>query len=143
MVTLLSGCSFFVRPKVTYEIENKTTKNLNLKIFSKSKLLNNISISALSKYDTTITFSDPGDNGQSSPFDSLIVDSITVTFDNSKIIKYYCDGEILHKVGFNSDCLKNKKNLLDFNFVELNQIKSTTIKRLIFDENDFIGADPI
>lgn len=143
LVLIASSCSFFVRPKVKFEIENKTSKNLNLKVFSKSKLLNDISIKALSKYDTTVTYGDPGDNGQQTPFNYEIVDSIIVNFDNLKQIKYYCNGEVLSSISINSDCFKVKKNPLNFDYIGNNNWKSTSTKLLIFDENDFSMAEPL
>lgn len=140
---IVSGCSFFIRPKVTFEIENNTSKDLNMKVFSKSKLLNDISIKALSKYDTTITYGDPGDNGQLIPFNYEIVDSIVVIIGNSKVIKYYCNGEVLSRISINSDCFKIKKNPLNFDYIGINQMKSTTTKRLVYDENDYSSADPL
>jgi hypothetical protein len=130
---IAAGCSFFVRPKVTFEIENNTSKDLNMKVFSKSRLLNDISIKALSKYDTTITYGDPGDNGQQTPFAYEIVDSIVVIMGNSKVIKYYCDGEVLSRI----------KNPLDFEYSKTSQVKSTTTKRLVYDESDFSKAEPL
>ena len=143
LVLIAASCSFFIRPKITFEIENNTSKDLNMKVFSKSKLLNDISIKALSKYDTTITYGDPGDNGQQTPFNYEIVDSIVVIIGNSKVIKYYCNGEVLSRININSDCFKIKKNPLDFEYYDINKIKSTTTKRLVYDESDFSKAEPL
>lgn len=143
LVLISAGCSFFVRPKVTFEIENNTSKDLNMKVFSKLRLLNDISIKALSKYDTTITYGDPGDNGQQTPFAYEIVDSIVVIMGNSKVIKYYCDGEVLSRININSDCFKIKKNPLDFEYSKTSQVKFTTTKRLVYDESDFSNAEPL
>ena len=80
------SCGVLVRPKITFEIENETSQDLNLKVFGKSRLLNSIKIKSQSSFDTTVTYASPGSNNQNSPFDNDKVDSIVVIFETNKII---------------------------------------------------------
>ena len=142
LVLIAASCSFFIRPKITFEIENNTSKDLNMKVFGKSKLQNEIMISPFSKYEVTHSYSSPGTDGSDSPFNEDIVDSIVVIFENSKIIKYYCFGDILY-YKMDTECMKGKKNPFIFEYIKTSQLKSTTTKRLVYDESDFSKAEPL
>ncbi|GGD72861.1 hypothetical protein GCM10011514_41200 [Emticicia aquatilis] len=112
-------------------------------VYSKSILLNSISIRNQSKFDTTLTFGSPGSNGQNSPFNSEKVDSIIVLFSDKRIIRYYCDGKILLSGTINGLNCKWDKSPMDFRFDKTNKFKPVTYKSLIYDESDYQKAKPL
>ena len=137
LIVLFSiSCAFLIRPKVNFIIANNTSKDLNLKIFGKSKLLNSINIKSQSKFDTTVTYASPGSNFQNTPFDIEGADSVVVKFIDSKIIQYYCNGSRL--VG--SNCIFDKLPLL---FETINSKRFKKYRAFDFDELDYQKAKPL
>ncbi|CAH0997979.1 hypothetical protein EMA8858_04114 [Emticicia aquatica] len=116
---------------------------MSILVYSKSKLLNNISINKQSKFDTIRGYGSPGINGQNSPFDSEQVDSIIVLFSDKNAIKYYCNGELLISGTINGLACKWDKSPMDFNYGKTNNLKSTTYKSLVYDESDYQKAKPL
>jgi len=90
LFVFITSCGVMVRPKIKFILKNDTSKDLNLKVFGKSKLLSNINIKSQSSFDTTVTYASPGSNNQNSPFDVEKVDSIVVVFSDSKAIITVC-----------------------------------------------------
>jgi hypothetical protein len=136
-LTVIS-CGVLVRPKITFEIENKTSQDLNLQVFGKSKLLSSINIKSKSSYDTTVTYASPGSNNQNSPFDNDKVDSIVVFFRPNKIIKYYCDGRLLYGVPYTDSCIVNGKSPMIF--YDESSKKNHKIKNFVYEESDYDSA---
>lgn len=134
------SCGVLVRPKITFEIENETSQDLNLKVFGKSRLLNSIKIKSQSSFDTTVTYASPGSNNQNSPFDNDKVDSIVVIFETNKIIKYYCDGRLLYGVPYTDSCIVNGKSPMVFYYE--NSKKNHKTKTFVFEEFDYKNARP-
>lgn len=140
-LTVIS-CGVLVRPRIVFEIENKTSQDLNLQVFSKSKLLSNINIRSQSSFDTTVTYASPGSNNQSSPFDEEKVDSIVVIFKTNKMITYYCDGRVLAGVPYKDSCVVNGKGPVFFNYQSSKRFKQIKTKNFVFQESDYEKAKP-
>ena len=142
-VFICMSCAFFISPKVRYTIENRTSKDMNILVYSKAILLNAIAINKQSKFDTTRGYPSPGSNGQTSPFDYEKVDSIVVLFSDKKAIKYYCNGErLLSGTASGLNC-KWDKSPMDFNYEKADKLKPITYKSLIYDESDYQKAKPL
>jgi len=138
-LTVIS-CGVLVRPKITFEIENKTSQDLNLQVFGRSKLLSNINIKSQSSFDTTVTYASPGSNNQNSPFDNEKVDSIVVIFKTNKIIKYYCKERLLYGVPYTDSCIVNGKSPMIF--YDKSSNKNHKTKNFIYEESDYKSAKP-
>jgi hypothetical protein len=111
-------------------------------VYSKSMLLNSVSIKSQSKFDTTKSYQYPGD-GESSPFDLRKIDSIVVLFSDKKAIKYYCNGELFISGTINGPNCKWDKSPMDFIYDKTNNFKSTTYRSLVYDESDYQKAKPL
>ncbi len=138
-LTVIS-CGVLVRPKVTFEVENKTSQDLNIQVFGKSKLLHNINVKSQSSFDTTVTYASPGSNNQNAPFDNEKVDSIVVIFKNNKMITYYCDGRLLAGVPYTDSCIVKGRNPMVF--YNKSSKKRDKTKNLVYEEDDYNDAKP-
>jgi hypothetical protein len=140
-LTVIS-CGVLVRPRIVFEIENKTSQDLNLQIFGKSKLLHNINIKSQSSFDTTVTYASPGSNNQNSPFDNEKVDSIVVIFKTNKMITYYCDRKLLVGVPYKDSCVVDGKGPVFFNDKSSKPFKQIKTKNFVYEESDYEKAKP-
>lgn len=136
----VSSCWSLVRPKIIFEIENKTSHDLNLQVFGKSKLLSNINIKSQSSFDTTVTYASPGSNNQNSPFDNEKVDSIVVIFKTNKMITYYCDRRLLAGIPYKDSCVVDGKGPVFFN--DKSSKKHIKTKNFVYEESDYDNARP-
>jgi hypothetical protein len=125
-----------VRPKIKFILKNDTSKDLNLKVFGKSKLLSNINIKSQSSFDTTVTYASPGSNNQNSPFDVEKVDSIVVVFSDSKAIITVCKLDTVIR-----DCWNNTP--MFFTLKSTKKLKPESSKVFAYEEKDYADAKPL
>jgi hypothetical protein len=137
-LTVIS-CGVLVKPKRTFEIENKTSQDLNLRVFGDSKLLNDIYIESQSKFDTTIVQYSVAGNDKSTPFNIEKVDSIVVIFNTNRIIKYYCDGRLLYGVSSTDSCIIDGKSPMYFSYK--NSKKNIKTMNFVYEESDYESAN--
>lgn len=136
-LTVIS-CGVLVRPQITFEIENKTSQDLNLQVFGKSKLLNNINIKSQNKFDTTLVQYSVAGNDKSTPFDIEKVDSIVVIFKTNKMIKYYCDKRLLYGIPYKDSCIVNGKSPMIF--YDKSFKKHHRTMNFVYEESDYDDA---
>jgi hypothetical protein len=135
----VSSCWSLVKPKRTFEIKNKTSQDLNLQVFGRSKLLNNINIKSQSKFDTTLVQSSVSGNDKSTPFDIEKVDSIVVIFKPNRMIKYYCDKRLLYGNSKDS-CIVDGKSPMFFSYKSSK--KNIKTMSFVYEEDDYNDAKP-
>jgi|GEM_PF-2384125 len=131
-------CSSFIEPKVTFRVENNTTKDLQLLFFHESGLLDDsISLQKSGHYESSNRCR-PGNNEDLTPFNTE-TDSIIVRFEDGRILEYYCDGIVLFK---NFDKCRFEKNLMDFETrnSKRKKLSDNTTKTITFDESDYQKA---
>lgn len=140
---VVSSCDFFLAtPKVNFIVENKSSKDLEIRIYGESKLLNYVKIKSMTNYDTLVVIT--GSNSRVTPFNEQSADSLVIAFSDGKIIRQYCDGVLLWNTYPITNCRSNK-NLLDFNTgtATKKKLKDEYTKTMTYDETDYAMAiDP-
>ncbi len=134
---ITSSCSFFVEPEVTFRVENKTAKDLDLLFYHQSALLDSVFISKGGKYESSHRYR-PGNAGDLTPFKTE-TDSLVVRFEDGKVLEYYCNGIILFK---NYDRCHFEKNLMDFDTgtSRKKKLSDKTTKVISFEASDYDKA---
>ncbi len=134
------SCGTLVKPKIMFEIENKTSQDLNLQLFGKSRLLNDINIKSQGKFDTTLVQYSVAGFDKPTPFDIEKVDSIVVIFKSNRMIKYYCDERLLYRVPSREKCIVNGKSPMLFYHKDVK--KNIKIMNFVYEESDYDDAKP-
>jgi hypothetical protein len=136
----MAGCAFLIRPKAVYEIENRTAKDLTLKVFSKSSLLNSITIKSFSTFDTTMIFSGEAGAAKPSTFNEEIVDFLVMLFSDNKLITYYCSGKLWFGEYPDWSCYHGFKNPMFFDFNSSSKFRPRSSYNYIIEESDYLNA---
>lgn len=137
VVLIVSSCSFFIYPKVTFCVKNETSKDLELLFFHKSTMLDSIFIKNGERYVSSQRYR-PGGDDFLTPF-NIDTDSLVIRFEDGKILQYYCDGIIFFK---NYDKCHFEKNLMDFDTGTASKktLSDNTTKVITFEEADYDQA---
>lgn len=132
-----SSCSFFVEPKVTFQVENNTSKDLKILFYSDFKLLDSILINNGQKYESSKRYR-PGSDEALTPFKTE-TDSLIISFEDGKVIQYSCEGRVLFK---NLDKCHFEKNLMDFDTgtSSKKKLSDKTRKTISIEESDYDKA---
>lgn len=139
-VLIVSSCSFFVYPKVTFIIENVSPTDLKILFYEKGTLFDSVAIKRNEHYEKTSTFR-PGNMSEYTPFDGEKIDSLVILFSDGKRIIQYCNGYPLHSAITNPDC-RPEKNLMDFETgtSEKKKLRDKYTKTITFEDTDYQQA---